>query len=488
MIPAVVVYVDALPLTPNGKVDRQALAAQEPNHTKSSVEFVAPRTPLEHELADIWREVLKVERVGIHENFFELGGYSLLAARVVWALEKRLSRPIPLASLFAAPTIEQLASLLSTDSPAPDDRLEARLVKIWEAEFATGPLDVNSNFFDLGGNWLRSFRLLLRVEQEFGKRLPMAALYEAPTPGQLVKWLRYVDVYPHSSTLLPYRTTGAQPPFFGVGVPRQLIHYLGPDRPVYSFPPYGFDGRKGPETVEEIAAQYLSEIRAIQAQGPYWLGGYSLEGMVAFEMAQQLQSQGQTVAGLFLFEPTPPYYGRQSRPTRRSASSDRPLTRNIRFVLSHHITRLKHLPPRAQLTRLWNGVSGRLQNRLEPVLEALKLLLCRGYLAAGYTIPPTLREFYGRVSRYPVARRYQPKPYAGRVFLFKIAERDVPAQEDWEHFITGETKIYHISARHQDLFKDRYFHTWGPQLVDVFNRSASEGAKIESREAKDKNH
>ncbi|MEH1791282.1 amino acid adenylation domain-containing protein [Nostoc sp.] len=108
MVPSAIVILESLPLTPNGKIDRRALPAPEPS-SELLEKYVAPRTPIEEILALIWQEVLKVELVGRHDNFFELGGHSLLATQFISRVRSRLKVEIPLRSLFAAPTIAELA-------------------------------------------------------------------------------------------------------------------------------------------------------------------------------------------------------------------------------------------------------------------------------------------------------------------------------------------------------------------------------------------
>jgi amino acid adenylation domain-containing protein len=109
MVPSAWVFLDALPLNPNGKIDRKALPAPETTREDLGTEYVAPRTPTEELLAQIWAEVLKVERVGIHDNFFALGGHSLLATQVVSRIRQRLKSVVSLRTLFQAPTPAQLA-------------------------------------------------------------------------------------------------------------------------------------------------------------------------------------------------------------------------------------------------------------------------------------------------------------------------------------------------------------------------------------------
>ena len=111
MIPDTFVPLDSLPLTTNGKIDRQRLS-EPPKSSTIDDNFVAPRTQLEEELAGLWSEVLKVERVGINDNFFDLGGHSLLATRLMFQLREHFNVDIPLRALFEAPTIATLAPVI----------------------------------------------------------------------------------------------------------------------------------------------------------------------------------------------------------------------------------------------------------------------------------------------------------------------------------------------------------------------------------------
>jgi acyl carrier protein len=113
MIPSAFVLLDALPLTPNGKVDRKALPTLDQVRPQPEETFVAPRTPIEEVLASIWAEVFGLQRVGIYDNFFELGGHSLLATQVIARLRPAMQVEVPLRSFFDAPTVAQLAGILT---------------------------------------------------------------------------------------------------------------------------------------------------------------------------------------------------------------------------------------------------------------------------------------------------------------------------------------------------------------------------------------
>jgi acyl carrier protein len=114
MIPSIYVLLDALPLTPNGKVDRRALPEPGNGRPELGTPHVLPRTPIEAELAKVWAEALSLDQVGVYDNFFDLGGHSLSATRVVAKVVKKFQLEIPLQSLFSAPTVAEMAALIET--------------------------------------------------------------------------------------------------------------------------------------------------------------------------------------------------------------------------------------------------------------------------------------------------------------------------------------------------------------------------------------
>ena len=193
---------------------------------------------------------------------------------------------------------------------APRDTLELQLVQIWEDILGLRPVGVTDNFFDLGGHSLLAVRLIARIHKQFGQKLPLPTLFQGATIEQLAGVLRRSPTPLRCSPLVGIHLGGSGRPFFCVHpVGGSILCYaglsrrLGPDQPFYGLQHPGLDGEWAPYTrIEEMASDYLTALRAVQPEGPYLLGGWSLGGIVAFEMAQQLEARGQKVALLALLD------------------------------------------------------------------------------------------------------------------------------------------------------------------------------------------
>jgi acyl carrier protein len=119
MLPASFVTVDVLPLTSNGKVDRKTLAAMEVSRPEAKHKHIAPKSSIEKEIAAVWEQVLKMDGVGIHDNFFDLGGHSLLMAQVHSRLQEIFKKDLPLIKLLEHPTVSSLAKYLGEEQKEP---------------------------------------------------------------------------------------------------------------------------------------------------------------------------------------------------------------------------------------------------------------------------------------------------------------------------------------------------------------------------------
>src|SRR5713226_1548702 len=192
----------------------------------------------------------------------------------------------------------------------PRDMLEQQLVKIWEKILGVRPVGLTDNFFELGGHSLISVRLSSEIKKLTGRSLPLATLFQTPTVGQLARILRRDGWSPQWQSLVPIQPGGSRPPLYcvhggggNVLFYRDLARHLGSDYPFYGLQCRGLDGNGNCLTrVEDMASAYLKEIRELQPEGPYYLGGFCMGGSIAFEMAQQLTKEGQRVALLAMFD------------------------------------------------------------------------------------------------------------------------------------------------------------------------------------------
>ena len=245
MVPSAFVRVDSLPLTSNGKIDRDALPDPEPMRSGAH----PPRDRLELCLAAIWEDVLKLRPVGIRDDFFELGGDSILALELVSQVESVCGRRLPISLLLEAPTVARQAEILRDASWSP----------AWPAIVALQPHGDRPGFFCAAGAGTDVLSLV------------------------------------------------------------ELPRHLGPDQPFYGLQPPGQDGQRAPlGAVDSLAAYFVREMRAVQPRGPYFLGGSSYGGIVAFEMAQQLVRAGEEVGLLALFDTRAPGY--PTAPPRRAGA------------------------------------------------------------------------------------------------------------------------------------------------------------------------
>jgi amino acid adenylation domain-containing protein len=241
MIPATILVVARMPLLPSGKIDRAALirSADEPALLPSqSAAEVGAGTTLELTLQAIWKRILGVPGVGLDDDFFEIGGHSLLAARMVDELERDTGYRLPLAMLFEVSTIRTLIPRLLTDAyPQQAPRIR-------------------------------------EVQRGAAGRTPFFMLTGDLTGGG----------------------------FYCRGVAAAL----DADQPLYAITPATPDTAAPRTTVEGMAAAHLEDVRRIQQAGPYRLGGYCVGGLVAYEMARQLRTEGEEVELLLLVDPGDP--------------------------------------------------------------------------------------------------------------------------------------------------------------------------------------
>jgi len=356
MIPSIFMPLEAIPLTANGKVDRRALPAPSLAATETAQGFIAPRDDLELQMTKIWENILKVNPISVMDNFFELGGHSLLAVRLFTEIERVFGRNMPLATLFQAPTVEQLVNLLRDEGWAP--------------------------------SW---------------------------------------------SSLVPLQPKGSKTPVFCVHAIggnvlslHDLAHHLGANQPFYALQSQGLDGKQSvPKRLEDMAASYLEEIRTVQPHGPYYILGQSSGGLVAFEMAQQLVAQGETVSLLALidtYEPT-------------AISANRlPLQARVMF----HLQNLYKFHVHYLADRIHGTIVFRLRNKVG--LWTARTVQ-QFYRYVGQPVPHQFRYTEVRETIRQALSNYKPQPYPGAIVLFRATETFLALVENQQHRQRGWSKL-----------------------------------------------
>jgi amino acid adenylation domain-containing protein len=380
MIPSAFVILDTLPLTPNGKIDRRALPAPDQTRPDLEITFVAPQDPVQLQLTEIWEEVLGIQPIGITDNFFDFGGHSLVALRLLAQIEEVFGKSLALSTFLQAPTIEELAKILQQESSA-----------VWP--------------------------LLVPIQTK-GDKLPLFCIHAAD--GNII-------VY------------------------RNLVPYLGSEQPIYGLQPQGGDGKQPLHTqIEDMAAAYIQEIRSVQPKGPYLLSGHSSGGIIAFEMARQLQKQGETIGMLALFDSySPIYFFPPSFPK----------------WLALHCSNLLRLKPREKLNYLRTAI----QERLERVRQRFERSDASSLLTTEN--PDTITNAIFTTQKQAVIN-YAPPVYSGKVILFRSEESPWWTGNNpylgWRELVAGELEVHNIPGDHYNITRANV-QDLGEKLKDCLN-------------------
>jgi amino acid adenylation domain-containing protein len=403
MVPSAFVTLEALPLTASGKLNRRALPSpdhSEPNRTACSTGPQAAQTPLEQTLARIWSNLLEVKTINVNDNFFELGGHSLLAVRLFAQIENRLGKRLPLATLFQAPTIAELAAVIEKD---------------WTSEW-TSLVGINP------------------VERAQGASTKPPFFCVHALGGNV---LEYYD----------------------------LARHLGQEQPFYGLQSQGLDESLAPHrSVEDMAAHYVKEIRELQPEGPYFIGGRSLGGMVAFEMARQLRVQGESIALLALLDTYPSGYAKLFRNEatlsaafRRAARRTRAHVKNLKSLSVNdgvsYVLKKARFAPRKLKSQIWRRVFG-------------------AYQRLGRPLPQTFRDV--KEFNSLAVRAYAPQVYDGKVTLFWASadlRTSIDLVEGWRALAGGGIAVHEIPGSHLDIIKEPHVQELAEKLGVCLKRA-----------------
>ncbi|HSP61988.1 MAG TPA: amino acid adenylation domain-containing protein [Pyrinomonadaceae bacterium] len=340
---------------------------------------------------------------------------------------------------------------------APRTPTENLLVEIWRDVLGVAHIGIHENFFDLGGHSLLAVRLFAQVEKRFGRRWPLATLFQAPTIAQFAAKIEK-EWSPKWSSLVAIKPDGSKLPFFcvhGLGGNvlefSDLSRHLDRDQPFYGLQSQGLDGKQPLlDSVEEMAAHYLKEVRELQPVGPYLIGGRSLGGTIAFEMARQLRTDGQEIGLLALLDTYPAQPARLAR------------------RLAGHLTNLKRLPLQekfAYLAQKARFVPHKIKGRVwRTIYDSLQKV--------GRTLPRMLHSVTEFNSL--AAHRYVPQAYDGKVTLFWACD-DLRASNDlvkgWRALAMGGIEVQEIPGTHLNIIKEPHVAELANKLTECLQRA-----------------
>ncbi len=335
---------------------------------------------------------------------------------------------------------------------APQTKLERRLTEIWERQLQISPIGVRDDFFDLGVTSIVAAELFAAIEHELGSELPLGAIFQAPTIESLASLIESHGASSRFTSLVPIQPGGSSPPLFcfhgGAGTIlhlAELSRRLGPDQPFYALQSRGLYGGAAPlTTVEDMATHYLSEMREVWPEGPWYLGGYCFGAIVAHEIATRLQGAGEEVALLAIFNgPSPAWikrwgwHGNQpswlAKHPRAPKLSEDERRRRRRATQRSRLTRAVRDP-----RRLWTGL---MWDLWEP--------RTRLALALGRPIPERLRERYFLELHAKAERRYEPRIYRGEILSFYGEGLYEDPTLGWERYASEGMRTFSVPGEHR---------------------------------------
>lgn len=335
---------------------------------------------------------------------------------------------------------------------ASRDDLELQLTKLWEEVLGIAPIGIRDNFFDLGGHSLLAVRLFAKIESVFETALPLATLLQAPTIEQQAELIRSQGIAPPQEWLVPLQQGNPDKPalfcVYGILLYYDLARHLGADQTVYGL--YlqeevdilrsdRADAEPQLTNVQQVAEQYLQKVRTIQPQGPYLLAGESFGGIVAYEMAQLLQAQGETVSLLAMFD------------TQAIGAS---LKLSTQQRATQHFARFLQEGP----SYLLEKVSSKLKSKASSV----------GMVASD---DDPRQQFRRRL-----AKDYTPQPYAGTITLFRALDRgafesiDVDPLFGWQHLAQEGVVAFDVPGDHIGILKEPNVQVLARHLRDQIHQ------------------
>lgn len=465
--PMTVKYIRPTPTEQDNKNSSHAVhMAKEPPEVPARSQQTSrlePSNEVESELVRIWKEVLDRENIGVRDDFFEVGGDSLRAVRLMYEIEKTFRQQFDISTLMSHPTIEAFAQILkaskvniSSRPPQrvsqvkPSNEVESELVRIWKDVLDREDIGVRDDFFEVGGDSLRAVRVMYEIEKSFKQQFDISTLMSYPTIETFARVLKPLEKDEQPIHIVPMRPQGDRTPLFcihcGTG---HVLRY----RPLSSFldsriPLYGV---RAPElqttplpTIEDLAALYVKDIRKVRPRGPYQLFGFCIGGIVAFEVARQLTEMGESVSPVVMVETLNySYYNNAS------------FMQSLRFYMRYAYGRISKYS-RKLFRGEWKDIYAGVQGSIDWRKRMSKAGSSRSDQSCAQTFGG--RNIYDDIAALTViANMFEPKPYPGKLHLIRAETQKAEFQKDmtmgWQNIARDGVEVLTLPGDHFSLLE-----------------------------------
>ena len=397
-----------------------------------------------------------------------------LVPQLIVLLDKLPLTPTGKINRRILPEPETLGQGVEQNYVAPRDSIEVQLVKIWEKVLKTRPIGVQDDYFELGGNSLLAAQLFTQIEKVFGKKLPLATLFQAATIEDQANILRQDNWIPNWSSLVALRTGGSKSPLFcaapvggNVLSYHDLMQHLDPEIPIYGLQAIGLDGMQTVHrNVNEIATHYVKEILNLQSDGPFYLSGSSFGGLVAYEMAQQIHDLGKLVALVAMFDAYGPNYPKRLPSTSRMR---RKIFKYLRRI-DTHLSNLRFTDWQGRVTylgvkipKLYNRLARRVKNKVEQILHPVPRQLAR------------IRSAHMNAARRKKRYMREARRFGGRLVLFRAEKQPLGIYPDaklgWGAVADDNLEVYEIPGHHTSIIYEPRVHILAEKLSQILTET-----------------
>jgi amino acid adenylation domain-containing protein len=357
----------------------------------------------------------------------------------------------------ALPAVDVTLVVPSKANQTPRTLFEQTLTEIWQDILGIERIGIEDNFFELGGHSLLAAQMLFRIHNLMGRTLPLRVLFEKPTIQELAKALTWAPEH-RGPVAVPLRPQGSKKPFFCIHPQGgtalcyfTLARYLGADQPFYAIRAPELAGEREPfECIEDMATYYIDAVRRVQPEGPYLLGGWSMGGVIAFEMARQLDAKAARVGLVALLdtEPPAPAVSPSTYPVPDSVREGRMKAQDDATLLAEIASDLKIPVSRRKLLRL------RPEERLEYMVQ--QTATSEGDLE---DVRNSVNRYFTTCKAHEIALAvYRPSIYAGSVTLFhcqsKRGKRGKEYMHGWRKLAAGGVQTHEIPGNHQTMITE----------------------------------